>query len=308
MRTGITQDQVNAAADALVAAGDKPTVEKVRAALGTGSPNTVTRMLDTWRGGLAERLQKILELPELPTEAGQAMTALWQLAVEHADRLLKARMAEDRAALSANEARLDEERARWAATLAEAETTVAQARTRQEFVEHACTNLDSQLRDSHALREDMLKQRDRLQALADQQARELETLRVERTAHLAATEQERKRMAAHIQAIEDRAHQEVDRARQEAKQWQQRHEAAERSHRDTVQALETRNETSQKQWQQAEKEVARLSGQVSALEISLARASVSPKTKRTSRSARSLKAAKAKKPNQPTKLANKPLR
>src|SRR6185437_1208657 len=102
----ITQDQVNAAADALVAAGDKPTVEKVRTALGTGSPNTVTRMLDTWRGGLAERLQNILQLPELPAEAGQAMTALWQLAVEHAERLLQARMTEDRAALAANEARL----------------------------------------------------------------------------------------------------------------------------------------------------------------------------------------------------------
>lgn len=308
MPRGITQEQVNTAADALVAAGDKPTVEKVRAALGTGSPNTVTRMLDTWRGGLAERLQKVLELPELPTEAGQAMTALWQLAVEHAERLLKARMAEDRAALSANEARLDEERAGWAATLAEAETTVAQARTRQELVEHACANLDSQLRDSHALREDLLQQRDRLQALADRQARELETLRVERTALLAASEKERKRMAAHIQAIEDRAHQEVDRARQEAKQWQQRHEAAERSHRDAIQALDNRHETSQKQWQQAEKEVARLSGQVSALEISLARASVNPRTKRTSRSAGSLKANKAKKPNQPTKLAKKLLR
>jgi hypothetical protein len=61
MAKGITQEQVTAAADALVAAGDKPTVEKVRAALGTGSPNTVTRMLDTcWRGSLAERLQNIL--------------------------------------------------------------------------------------------------------------------------------------------------------------------------------------------------------------------------------------------------------
>lgn len=54
MRRGITQEQVNTAADALVAGGEKPTVEKIRVALGTGSPNTITRMLDTWRSGLAE--------------------------------------------------------------------------------------------------------------------------------------------------------------------------------------------------------------------------------------------------------------
>lgn len=250
--------------------------------------------LDTWRSGLAERLQKVLHLPELPVEAGQAMTALWQLAVEHAERLLQVRMAADRATLAANEARLTEERTRWAATLAEAETVIAQAKTRQELAEHACANLDSQLRDSHTLREDLIQQRDRLQASADRKASELEALQVERTGRLAAAEQERERTAAHIRAVEDRAHQEVDRARQETKQWQQRHEAAERSYRDTVQALEARCEALQKQSQKAEKEVARLSGQVTALETSLAKASAHPKKKRTPLSAKSSKAAKAK--------------
>ncbi|MGS1125875.1 DNA-binding protein [Rhodanobacter sp. UC4437_H4] len=295
MPRGITQDQVNAAADTLVAAGDKPTVEKVRAALGTGSPNTVTRMLDTWRGGLAERLQNVLQLPDLPPEAGQAMTALWQLAVAHAERLLQARLAEDRAALSASEARLQEERAHWTATLAEAETTVAQARTRQELAEHACANLDSQLCDSHVLREDLVQQRDRLQAVVDRQTSELEALQAEKTARLAATDQERERTAVHIRATEDRAHQEVDRARQETKQWQQRHEATERSYREAVQALEARCEASHRQLQTAEKEVARLSGKAAALETSLAKASARPRAKHTPRSVGSSKAAKAKK-------------
>ncbi|MBD8880869.1 DNA-binding protein [Rhodanobacter sp. 7MK24] len=294
MRTGITQDQVNAAADTLVAAGDKPTVEKVRSALGTGSPNTITRMLDTWRNGLAERLQNVLQLPELPPEAGQAMTALWQLAVEHADRLLQSRMATDRATLATNEARLAEERTRWAATLAEAETAIAQARTRQELAEHACANLDSQLRDSHALREDLIQQRDRLQALVDRVTSEFEALQADKAARLAAAEQERERTMAHVRAVEDRAHQEIDRARQETKQWQQRLEAAERSYRDAVQALEVRCEALQEQSRNAEKEVARLSGHVAALETSLANASARPKAKRAPRSARSPKTAKAK--------------
>jgi len=296
MRTGITQDQVNAAADAILGAGENPTVEKVRAELGTGSPNTVTRMLDSWRSGLAERLQNVLQLPELPAEAGQAMTTLWQLAVAHADRLLQARMAEGRAALATNEARLDEERTRWRATLAEAETTVAQARTRQELAEHACANLDSQLRDSHALREDLIQQRDRLQVLADRQASELEALQVERTARFVAADQERERTAAHVRAVEDRAHQEVDRARQETQQWRQRLEATERSHRDVIRTIEARSETSLKQLQKAEKEVARLSGQIVTLESSLAAKATATRTKPASRSTRAPKATKVKAP------------
>ncbi|MBD8873729.1 DNA-binding protein [Rhodanobacter sp. DHB23] len=294
MARGITQDQVNTAADALLGAGENPTVEKVRAALGTGSPNTVTRMLDTWRSGLAERLCKTLQLPDLPPEVGQAMTTLWQLAVGHAEGLLQTRLAAERAALTANETRLVEERTRWAATLAEAETAVAQAQTRQALAEHACANLDGQLRDSHALREDLIQQRDRLQAVVDRVTHELEALQADKTARLAAADQERERTAAHLRAVEDRAHQEIDRARQETKQWQHRHEAAERSYRDGGQALEARCEALQKQWQQAEKEVARLSGHVAALETSLAKASVRPKAKEARRSAKSSKTAKAK--------------
>jgi len=63
MPRGISQDQVNTAVDAILGAGENPTVEKVRAELGTGSPNTVMRMLDTWRNGLADRLHKALKLP-----------------------------------------------------------------------------------------------------------------------------------------------------------------------------------------------------------------------------------------------------
>lgn len=294
MTRGITQDQVDAAADAILGTGENPTVDKVRAALGTGSPNTVTRMLDTWRSGLAERLHKALQLPDLPPAVGQAMTTLWQLAVGHAERLLQARLATEQAALAANETRLAEERTRWAATLAEAETAVAQAQTRQALAEHACVNVDGQLRDSHALREDLIQQRDRLQAVVDRQAAVLEALQTDKVTLLAALDQERERTAAHLRSVEDRAHQEIDRARQETKQWQHRHEAAEQRYREAVQNQGARCEALQKQLQQAEKEVARLSGHVAALETSLAKASLRPKAKQARRPAKSSKTAKAK--------------
>lgn len=286
MPRGITQDQVNAAADALVAAGDKPTVEKVRAALGTGSPNTVTRMLDAWRSGLAERLQNVLQLPELPAEAGQAMMALWQLAVAQADRVLQARMTEDRAALAANEARLAEERTHWTTTLAEAETAVAQARTRQELAEHACTNLDSQLRDSHALREDLIQQRERLQSLADRQSADLQSLRAQLDKQQATYQAERIRLEAYVRDIEDRVHQETDRVRQEAKQWRQRAEAAERARQEADVAHHVQHATVLEKLRKVEREAAGYSGQVVILEKALSQA-----LSRTTRKSRSTAAA-----------------
>lgn len=49
MARGITELDFHQAADSVVLAGERPTVERIRAVLGTGSPNTVIRI---WtRGG-----------------------------------------------------------------------------------------------------------------------------------------------------------------------------------------------------------------------------------------------------------------
>jgi len=45
---GVQQDDVWAAADALIAEGLRPTIERVRQKLGRGSPNTVSPMLEAW--------------------------------------------------------------------------------------------------------------------------------------------------------------------------------------------------------------------------------------------------------------------
>lgn len=87
MATGITQDQVNGAIDQLVAAGERPTIERIRAVLGTGSPNTVNRMLDAWWSGLSTRLaeqQTKVLLPDAPAAVAKAATDLWVAALEQA--------------------------------------------------------------------------------------------------------------------------------------------------------------------------------------------------------------------------------
>jgi len=269
MPRGITQDQVNAAADAILGAGENPTVEKVRTELGTGSPNTVTRMLDVWRGQLGERLRQLSALPELPTPVGQSMMGLWQLATEHASRAIAGRFAEEQAALETARNTLAAERQTWAARLEAAETDCARAQAAKDLAEHACATLDAQLQDSHALRADLAQQRNRLQAQSDQLSAELQGLRAQLAEQQQAAASERARQETYVRNLEDRAHQEVDRLRQESKQWQQRLEAAERAHREAERLLQLEQNTLRDQLRSAEQAAARHAGQVAALEKAL---------------------------------------
>lgn len=178
MPRGITQEQVNATADAILGAGKNPTVEKVRAELGTGSPNTIIRMLNVWRSQVGERLRQLNALPEVPDAVGHAMIDLWRQAIEHAERVLASRFADERAALETTLAhQLKQERESWNARLQAAEAAVARAQAERDLAENACATLDSQLQDSHALRADLLEQRDRLQRICDRQAEELKQAR-----------------------------------------------------------------------------------------------------------------------------------
>lgn len=281
MARGITQDQVNAAADAILATGENPTVEKVRAELGTGSPNTITRMLDAWRGQLGERLRQLSALPEVPGTVGKAMIELWRLAISHAEEVLEGRFATDRATLEAAQTQLALQREGWEARLRAAETSIAQAQLARDLAEHACATLDGQLQDSHALRADLVQQRDRLQDRCDQQSEQIRALRSQVEELQVMRESERARQEEHIRVIEDRSHAEVDRARQDLNQWRQRYESSERVHRDAVAALQERHELLGEQVRHLQQEAARQTGQIQGLEKALQEAhAAAAKTKR----------------------------
>lgn len=59
----ITQEQVNAAADAIRAGGAKPTARAVREAVGSGSMATVLKLLQVWQGGQARVEEGPVVLP-----------------------------------------------------------------------------------------------------------------------------------------------------------------------------------------------------------------------------------------------------
>ena len=62
-RTGISYAQVAAAADSLTGTGQTATINKIRDALGSGSPNTIHRHLTAWRAARPQTKAATFELP-----------------------------------------------------------------------------------------------------------------------------------------------------------------------------------------------------------------------------------------------------
>jgi hypothetical protein len=84
-RRGVGFTEVSQAADALLRAGERPTVERIRARVGSGSPNTVGPLLDEWWKRLAGRLDAgPAALHRLPETVAHIAEALWLQALEEA--------------------------------------------------------------------------------------------------------------------------------------------------------------------------------------------------------------------------------
>jgi len=83
----VSQSDVSHAADSLLRSGERPTIDKVRAKIGKGSPNTINPMLDTWWKTLAVRLDSgPAALHRLPETVAHIAEALWMQALEEGKR------------------------------------------------------------------------------------------------------------------------------------------------------------------------------------------------------------------------------
>jgi chromosome segregation ATPase len=90
-RQGITFEQVAAAADALVGAGQQPTIRAVRERLSTGSPNTIHKHLTAWRQA---RTVAAAAAPELPKALTAAIAAEIERAAARARAEIEAQLAQ----------------------------------------------------------------------------------------------------------------------------------------------------------------------------------------------------------------------
>lgn len=240
-RRGVTQEDVNEAADQLLLAGERPTIERVRNALGTGSPNTLIRLLDMWWGQLGARLHEQaarIKLPEAPAEVASIADELWERALQvarvHAEERLaevRKQLGEDRTALEEERGRLEKLMNEWAEQVVAAKRAESHAVTRLADAERLVESQVAQL-------EDLVRQRDVLagQTTSFEQATQLLHDRLHAQASAAAAE--RDRLAEHARLVEDRAHAEVDRVREELRAERRDRKAAEREH---ALALEARD-------------------------------------------------------------------
>lgn len=218
---GVQQAEVSAAADALLAQGQRPTVDRVRRQLGRGSPNTVGPMLETWFVGLAPRLgypsseNDSTNAP--PAEVRQAMDALWQQACDQARQEAQKALGDERDQLRAQRSQLDEERSLLARDTA---ALIERDNLRNAALERAQSQVDElalQLRDMQAT----LQQREsELGTVRVSLARVVETkdaVQAEHQQAIQALSEERRRQEERFSATERRHLEEVDRARQETK-------------------------------------------------------------------------------------------
>jgi hypothetical protein len=83
-RSGIRYEEVQSAAESLLARGLNPTIQRVRELLGTGSNTTISEHLKSWQQQLAETPKFILP-PAIPEAVAAALDAFWKIAVQYAE-------------------------------------------------------------------------------------------------------------------------------------------------------------------------------------------------------------------------------
>lgn len=260
MAAGVPETEVYAAADAVLARGERPTVERVRTELGRGSPARVGQLLEQWWEQLAQRLKGHALLPELPGEVAQAFAEAWRLALAHAGTVAEAALTDQQNALFAAQTSLTQERKLWEIALAASQSELAESASK-------LTKTELQLAERQGLMDrlaseitDARQQRDHLQEQVERRGAELDAVRAEH----AATQ-------AHIRAVEDRAHQQVDQARQEIKALKQQHDRAQREQNKRVAELTAQRDALRAAVQSSEQATAHQAGRVAALEATIAK-------------------------------------
>lgn len=246
MARGITEEDVFRACDALLIAGERPTIERVRQHLGTGSPNTVGPHLDTWFKGLGARIvdpAAFAAQAAVPDPIVQAAKYFWERALAETradfDERIRAGLADAVANVEA-----EKERAR----IADASAFEAAGRTArlQADLEQALTTIEQERLARGAAEAQIGELRGQVDALRDQveQARrQLQRAQESFSADLASAREATEVAERRADAASRRALQEIDDARQASRKAEKQRdqlqlEVATASERQRAEAVE----------------------------------------------------------------------
>ena len=214
-RTGITYEQVAAVADALIGAGQQPTIKGVRERLGTGSPNTVHAHLVAWREA---RPVAVVAAPTLPASLTAAIGAEISQAAARARAEIEGelvRVQGEAAELSAAGGVLEDQVSDLSEQLAdvgaERDQAVTLSAERAAEIARLVEQVEREQRGAEAARVELATARLRLEGLAERQASQAaEVLRLtaaldEQRQARAAAEQAGAVLAARLEAASERA-------------------------------------------------------------------------------------------------------
>ncbi|WP_346830787.1 DNA-binding protein [Pseudomonas abietaniphila] len=217
MAVGVPEEEVFAAADAVLARGERPTVERVRLELGRGSPARVGSLLDQWWDRLAQRLRSETRLPSLPSEVSQAFVAVWQQAVRLAEDVAEQSLDQQRQVLMAERAEIlaIEDAARQEAAQYRQQSAAAIAQ--QQVAERRLADLERLLDQGQRQIEDLTEQRDGLKKESETERERIQSLERQLLSDRYDADQAHKAQETYVRGVEERAHREVDRAREETK-------------------------------------------------------------------------------------------
>lgn len=276
MARGITEQDVHAAADALVEAGERPTVERIRAHLGTGSPNTVTRYLESWWVGLGGRLasqRASASLPAAPTEVVDLASRWWEAALSASRSHIESEMAAEQASLATARATLAADAEALQSRLKEGLAAASQAEQARIFAEQRSEDLT-------AVVAELRLQLTRATTLLDAAEARASRLQDEHAGHLQQLQKreidlskERRLQAEHLRGVEDRANMEIDRARRESRELKKLVDAGLRAKQAADERHRVREEALQRQLAEAQRDAA-----VARAEASALRAALKPET------------------------------
>ncbi|HEL3804688.1 cointegrate resolution protein T [Stenotrophomonas maltophilia] len=189
--------------------------------MGTGSPNTVTRWLETWWNRLGTRLQAARpDLDDAPAVLAELAGQWWELALKHAREAAHRELAEAEQSLAAQrdaqqaESRLvadevTQVRSERDAAITGQRIATTQAAELQQLVEQ----LRRQISELTEQRDLELRRADRIEAARQQ-------LDVRLHEALETAKSEREDWTEYVRSVENRTLSDVDRARQDVKELQ----------------------------------------------------------------------------------------
>lgn len=186
---GIQEADVWAAADALIAQGLRPTIERVRQHIGRGSPNTVSPLLEGWFATLGARLgvSESAQAPvdDVPEPVRQAALQMWQAALEQSKQAAQQQLLEREAAVAGAEK-----------TLVANEQHLVQ---REEAMHQQKKAMDEAMKLARSQSQELSRRLDEMQQLLQEREASIQALRQELAVKLQQREADQQQHAEALQ-------------------------------------------------------------------------------------------------------------